>query len=315
LWTVAVLSRAEISAWLPRGNVFGKHVAICWEGEDFRDVKGVMPEWLAERDAQLTRRPLASWEGVVRSREGREFQQLAIARVVGSDRSEKFQALSFFYGSPWVPPIIPVENVVLAPDLPRRLLGFFGMDGLGESLSWQGEPPLVSALPHQGGERSEVSIMSLLEDVHSALLMAPKNVSPYRLIRLRLDNLFIHDFFDGLVDLSLERGTEHDCLPLLLALGFSQYQTTWSWPRSHHWKQWFSFPPPEDWLAAFFWHLCWAVGDVDRYPEHYADAQACLDRADWPELAAELRAYTIRPMTVEEWQRNADPPTPPMPSS
>lgn len=85
---------------------------------------------------------------------------------------------------------------------------------------------------------------------------------------------------------------------LYLALGLAQYQTTWTWPAGPHWHAWFTAPAPTHWLAAYVWHLCWAVGEPEQ-PDHLARAVACLDRADEPELVAILREYPSRPTPPE----------------
>lgn len=305
VWTIAILSRSDLSMLIEAGAQFGKYVGIRWWCGKESYVKGVMPTYCGMRVPSVARRPLAPREDL-RTSDGAALWRSAIARRLGAaDASALVEFLSRLYYSylPWCDDVS--EDALLAKDYPRQMLEAVGIYRKQPEF-WQAEDELVLARPSVEKLES-IQIETLLSETHAARLMTPGDSIPYRLIALRLDNLFIHDFFDGLVDLALERGTEHDCLPLLLALGFSQYQTTWSWPSSRHWQQWFSSPPPADWLAAFFWHLCWAVGDVERYTEHYAAAQACLDRADWPELAAELRAYTIRPMTVEEWQRGGDP--------
>ncbi len=314
MWVAAVLSRTDPDARVSGSSRVDNVVAIRWNmSREYLD-KNVMPVCLCTRLDQMRRRGVL-WDDLahVHTIEALELWKSAIERVTeGSLESEDRERLSLLYGSP-LAGFFARREAVLAPDFPAHMCKVLGLVFSGEPWSWEETQPLAAVGPSEVGEEDPYFVATLVE-VHAALLTTQGSIGPFHRIRHRLDNLFIHDFFDGIVDFALERGTEHDCLPLLLALGFSQYQTTWSWPRGRHWKQWFSSPPPEDWLAAFFWHLCWAVGEVDRYTEHYAAAQACLNRADWPELAAELGAYTIRPMTVEEWQRKDDSPPPEAPT-
>ncbi len=116
-----------------------------------------------------------------------------------------------------------------------------------------------------------------------------------------VQNLWLNVFFDPLVEyVAREVGATPTTLApehyaLLLALGLAQYQTTWHWPFSKHWHQWFSVrTPPEHWLAAYIWHLCWAVGESGD-STHLKHAEACLSHSDWPDLAAALRKLAIVP--------------------
>jgi hypothetical protein len=114
-------------------------------------------------------------------------------------------------------------------------------------------------------------------------------------------NLWLNLFFDAIVEIATDRNDpltpdEH---ALLLALGLAQFQTTWRWPLSEHWQRWFADDsPPEHWLSAYVWHLCWAVGEPQT-PAHLEQARACLERGDWPELVAALREHAVVPANVD----------------
>lgn len=136
-------------------------------------------------------------------------------------------------------------------------------------------------------------LMSVVAEAHAGLLLAASGQPAAHIATARVQNRWIQTFFDALVT----RATRDAPLTpeqhaLFLALGLAQYQTTWSWPPGAHWHAWFTAPPPEHWLAAYVWHLCWAAGEPDN-PAHQAAASAALDRGDWPELVAELRTYTL----------------------
>ena len=112
-----------------------------------------------------------------------------------------------------------------------------------------------------------------------------------------VQNLSINLFFDALVEIatSTDGDLSSNRQALLLALGLAQYQTTWRWPVSSHWQRWFG-APPEHWLSAHVWHLCWAVAEPHD-PQHLERAHACLDRGGPPEMVAALREHPIIPTT------------------
>lgn len=117
----------------------------------------------------------------------------------------------------------------------------------------------------------------------------------------RIHNRAIHHLLDPLLAY-VEANQRHPLTPeqdaLALALGLAQFQTTWAWPASERWKAYFTAPAPTHWLAAHVWHLCWAVGEPHE-GAHLVRAAACLERADDPELVAELRKYPIIPTPPE----------------
>ena len=71
------------------------------------------------------------------------------------------------------------------------------------------------------------------------------------------------------------------------------------WPWGEHWQRLAEGEVPEHYLPAHFWHLCAAARHPEDQAHHLAEAGACLDRSDWPELAEMLRRYMVRP-TPEE---------------
>jgi hypothetical protein len=141
-------------------------------------------------------------------------------------------------------------------------------------------------------------------EAHAGLIIAPAfpdPTIPAAYASARVDNLWLNICFDALVD---HATTDAPLTPeqhaLLLALGLAQFQTTWTWPPGQHWQSWFaSNTPPDYWLAAYIWHLCWAIGDPDNTAAHQARATACLDRGDDPEIVADLRKYPIIPTPPE----------------
>lgn len=134
----------------------------------------------------------------------------------------------------------------------------------------------------------------LLAEYYAALHLAGDDPAAARkLAATRVQNRWLNILFDPLVAHATRTAPlTPKQQAVFLALGLIQYQTTWSWPAGPHWHAWFAGPPPEDWLAAHVWHLCWAAGEPDD-PAHQTRAAACLERADWPELVAELRKYTF----------------------
>jgi 3',5'-cyclic AMP phosphodiesterase CpdA/energy-coupling factor transporter ATP-binding protein EcfA2 len=145
--------------------------------------------------------------------------------------------------------------------------------------------------------------LQLAAEALAGLLLSPAfddPTIPATLAAARIHNRWLNIFLDPLVDHATR---ESPLTPgqhaLFLALGLAQYQTTHAWPSSRHWQAWFSTDtPPDDWLAAHVWHLCRGVDSPDN-AEHFALADACLARGDWPELVAELRKYPIRPTPPE----------------
>lgn len=174
------------------------------------------------------------------------------------------------------------ESLVLVPvalgELPRP-------DSI-PGLPWTIETPLSHEFPP-----SWPTAVTMLASFHGGLSIGPRSVE---IAEMFVHNLWINLFFDAIVANAQSDGTlspsQH---ALLLALGLAQFQTTWHWPLSDHWHTWFATnTPPNDPIAAHVWHLCWLAAEPDN-PHHREQANACLDRATWPELAAELRKFTI----------------------
>jgi len=135
--------------------------------------------------------------------------------------------------------------------------------------------------------------MAMVADAHAGLLLTPSGQPAADIAAARVENRWIHTFFDHLVTRATNKAPlTPEQQALFLALGLAQYQTTWSWPPGPHWRAWFTAAAPEHWLPAYVWHLCWAIGEPAN-PEHRARAAACLDRGDWPELVAELRDLDV----------------------
>ncbi|MFH1468608.1 MAG: NACHT domain-containing protein, partial [Pseudomonadota bacterium] len=147
-------------------------------------------------------------------------------------------------------------------------------------------------------------LTALVADAHASLLCAPAwpddPTQAALLASHRMQNRWLHLFLEPIAAHLGPAAEIPEFHALLLALGLAQYQTTWQWPWGDHWARWFAdgAAPPEHWLPAFFWHACQAVG-CPAEPDHLAAAQSCLERADWPELAAELRRYQPRPTPPE----------------
>lgn len=115
-------------------------------------------------------------------------------------------------------------------------------------------------------------------------------------------------YFEPLAAFALKGDSESEPDPttvgLLLALGLRQVQTTWRWPWGKTWMKLVAQPAPADWFAGYWWHTVHALAadDPAQAAAQYASADACLDRAEWPELAAELRACRIirTPLEMQE---------------
>jgi len=108
-------------------------------------------------------------------------------------------------------------------------------------------------------------------------------------------NLWLNLRFDSLVALATASGVQRlspELHALLLALGLVQFQTTWRWPCGEVWPQWFAVAPPEHWLAAHVWHLCWAAAEPGT-SAHVERAHEQLAHSDWPELAAALATFAF----------------------
>jgi predicted phosphodiesterase len=136
-------------------------------------------------------------------------------------------------------------------------------------------------------------LIPLAADAHAGRILAASAQSTAHLATARAQNRWLHTVFDHLViDATHGAPLTPEQHALFLALGLAQFQTTWSWPPGPHWHSWFTSSPPEYWLAAYVWYLCWAVGEPED-TAHQANAAACLDRGDWPELVAELRSYKV----------------------
>lgn len=108
-------------------------------------------------------------------------------------------------------------------------------------------------------------------------------------------------YFEPLATFALEQNPSDDTKGLLLALGAHQYQTTARWPWGKTWADLLSGPPPEHWFFAHWWHLIHGLdqGETPAGDAHRAQARACLERSDWPELAAELAKYEVIPTPKE----------------
>ena len=136
-------------------------------------------------------------------------------------------------------------------------------------------------------------LVSFIAEAHAGILLAPSGEPAHLLAEARVQNRWLNLFLDSLVDHVSRESLRPQHQALFLALGLAQFQTTWSWPAGPHWSTWFTIAPPDYWLAAYVWHLCWAVGEPTN-PEHLAHAEACLERGH-PELVWELRKYPILP--------------------
>lgn len=145
-------------------------------------------------------------------------------------------------------------------------------------------------------------------EAHAGLLPMVGNPDPpardraAMLMTLRVQNYWIYLYFEPLVSWLLN----HNPLPpeshaLLLALGIACHQTLWTWPWGDHWANLSGGDPPDHWLPNFFWHQVQALSTRDPATTTAAltRAEAALDRADWPELAAELRAAILEPTPQE----------------
>lgn len=212
----------------------------------------------------------------------------------------------------------PAYLSVIARELARDFMGYFA-----QNLAQDFGPHLPHPRPTEGSiSVSPVAIakilaptsqlsakpkstqwpLRMLAEAHAGFALSsafPSVAVPRAFVEVRIQNRWIHTFFDKQVALA----TRHAPLTpqqhaLLLALGLAQAQTTNAWPDSEHWRSWFSGDPPSDWLCAYLWHLCFAISDPDNR-DHITRAEACLDRGDWPELVAELRKYPVRPLAPE----------------
>ncbi len=147
-------------------------------------------------------------------------------------------------------------------------------------------------------------VLGAIGEAHASLITSRAFVSatiPSAIAVVRIQNRWINVFFDHLVDYAGHMrpiADTPDLHALLLTYGLIQYQTTWEWPDSHHWHTWFSGPAPEHWLPAHVWHLVRALENPTD-PTHLDRADACLDRNDWPALAAALRDNAIKPTSAE----------------
>lgn len=145
---------------------------------------------------------------------------------------------------------------------------------------------------------------TMAAEMHAALVTADiigdfSRITPLAI--LRTENRWLNLFFTPLVEhVTKSRPlSEHpDLHALLLTYGLIQYQTTWEWPDCPHWRAWFTSDPPAHWLPAHVWHLVRSIqGPAD--PTHRQQADAALDRNDWPELAQALRETTLVPTPPE----------------
>ncbi len=115
-------------------------------------------------------------------------------------------------------------------------------------------------------------------------------------IALRLQNRFLQLFFPSYAALS---DGSPEASALLLALGLNQVSTTGEWPWGEWWARAFADGPPDHWLPACIWHLCWAWGAPED-PAHEAAARACLERGEPPLLVEALRASWPLPCPASE---------------
>ncbi len=136
-------------------------------------------------------------------------------------------------------------------------------------------------------------VLAQAAEAYAGLLLTPSGEPAARIAEARVQNHWLNLFLDPLVNyITRSSPLTPEQHALFLALGLAQFQTTWSWPSGPHWKSWFASDPPEHWLTAYVWHLCWAVGEPAN-PEHQVRARACLDRGDSPELVDELRKFPL----------------------
>jgi hypothetical protein len=114
----------------------------------------------------------------------------------------------------------------------------------------------------------------------------------------------VHDrwallLFEPLAQWALALGETPERVGLLLALGLFQLQTTWRWPGGPTWARLVDQGPLPDPFAAAMWHWVRAVQDPDQDAAHGAEADACLDRMGWPELAEPLKPLRPRRISAE----------------
>ncbi len=204
-----------------------------------------------------------------------------------------------------------------------RARGAIGPDECLPKLTWnEATKPFApsrpdaapSEVPWVCESEGELRAMTLafFANVHASMIATKEHSTGVLLGQMRAQNLWLNLYFDALVDLvACETGTSPNTLTpsrhaMLLALGLAQYQTTWRWPLGERWHDWFSGSPPEHWLPSYIWHLCWAVGEPDKKLTHVGMAEACLERNDWPELAASLREESLV-CTVSSQGPNSEP--------
>ncbi len=209
----------------------------------------------------------------------------------------------------------------LARELAREFARYSALDlaqyfdGITIQAASAGLPPPVSplsALSTLARATSEAEVLavyaqitaSFVAEAHAGILIAAADdidaevASTYAGVRIH--NRWLNLFFDPLLDDTLQEGPlAPQQQALLLAFGLAQFQTTWMWPASQRWRDWFANDtPPSYWLAAHIWHLCGVIRDPGD-PAHRTRALACLDRADDAQLVAELRKYPIMPTPPE----------------
>lgn len=149
----------------------------------------------------------------------------------------------------------------------------------------------------------ERMFVALMADAHSALMSIDAEEPDEGSVAaaIRIENRWLNLFFTPLVDYvttTRPLASHPELHALLLTYGLVQYQTTWEWPDCPYWRSWFSSDPPVHWLPAHVWYLVRSIQDPAD-PTHRQQADAALDRNDWPELAQALRETTVIPTPPE----------------
>jgi predicted phosphodiesterase len=158
-----------------------------------------------------------------------------------------------------------------------------------------GSAPCSPARVTMGSPPVEVDrlMVAFIAELHIGLLFSLSGQPAPHIAAARVQNRWIHIYYDALVaHLAKGQPPSPEQHALLLVLGLAQYQTTWAWPPSRHWRAWFTSSPPEHPLPAYVWHLCFAAGEPDN-PSHLTAAATALERVEWPELVADLRLYSM----------------------
>jgi len=273
-WVADVLRRsAEIWRTKPLGGGYGLPMGVSWCSDTETSLVWCPPSYCVGSEVHLVG-PMDSHMWGFRSTDfsSTEVREFVLDRPhCFGDTAVKGMA-EYFYDAPR--PNLPIE------------------DDTGGWTRAQARPQHTSPM-----QDDAIHFARLTEEVLDAYLgMLMVLPDPGIFAEIRLANRSIRD---SLVDGShIPRTPTPEQHALILALGLAQYQTTWTWPAGPRWHAYFHAPPPSHWLAAYVWHLCWAVGEPD-HPEHLVRAAACLERGDDPELVAELRAYPVVPTPPE----------------